>query len=129
MPEERHESGRELGELNEQAAAVQIVYEANPKHKRIRAPAREGSLCPRDADGPALLRSSDLVGKKRYATDGQTRTVLSGMTQAMILGEKLGTATLSIGMKYLRCWSHNGLLKRTKIERRTVRRAKRRREQ
>ena len=69
MPEERHESGRERGELNEQAAAVQIVYESNPKHKLIPIPGRKGSFV-LDVDGPSLLRLSDLLDNKRYATDG-----------------------------------------------------------
>src|SRR6266700_2871618 len=70
MPEEEHEPRREQGELREQATEVQVVYEANPKHKRVPAHGPKGSLCPRGADGPSLLLSSDLVGKKRYATDG-----------------------------------------------------------
>jgi hypothetical protein len=70
MPEERHESLGERSELDEQPLVVQIVYEPNPKHKRIPSPGRHGSLCPRDADGPRLLSSSVLVGTKRYATDG-----------------------------------------------------------
>lgn len=128
MPEERHESGRELGELNEQAAAVQIVYEANPKHKRIRAPAREGSLCPRDADGPALLRSSDLVGKKRYATDGAN----AYCAQRHDPGNDPGRETWH---GYPIDWDEvppllvSQWIAEDKVERRTVRRAKRRREQ
>ena len=47
-----------------------LIYEANPKHKPVPAPGRHGSICPRQADGPALLLQSELVGRKRYATDG-----------------------------------------------------------
>jgi len=47
-----------------------LMYEPNPKHKPLPAPGRHGSICPPDADGPALLRGSDENGRKRYATDG-----------------------------------------------------------
>lgn len=70
MPEEGHKSSREREELSEQAPPVRIVYEPNPKHKRIPSPGRKGSLCPTDANGSSLLRSSDLVDNQRYATDG-----------------------------------------------------------
>jgi hypothetical protein len=50
------------------------VYESNPKHKEPWQRGLRGSLCPKDADGPALLAASQLDPKhpgKRYATDGQ----------------------------------------------------------
>ncbi len=50
--------------------APTLVYEPNPKHKPIPTPGRHGSICPRTADGQHLLRTSVLVGGKRYATDG-----------------------------------------------------------
>jgi hypothetical protein len=68
MAGQEHEPSREQGGLKEPALAVQLVYEPNPKHKPIRIPGWHGSICPRDANGQALLRSSNLLGKKRYAT-------------------------------------------------------------
>lgn len=47
-----------------------MIYEPNPKHKPLPTPGRRGSICPPNADGPALLPNSVLHGKKRYATDG-----------------------------------------------------------
>ena len=49
-----------------------LTYEPNPKHKPIPSPGRHGSICPPRADGPALLMQSELVGQKRYATDGES---------------------------------------------------------
>jgi hypothetical protein len=69
MPSQGHEPSREQGKLREPAPAVRLVYEPNPKHKPSHG--WHGSICPRDADGQALLGSSDLLGKKRYATDGE----------------------------------------------------------
>jgi hypothetical protein len=49
------------------------VYEPNPKHKEPWQRGARGSLCPKDADGPALLAASQVDHKhpgKRYATDG-----------------------------------------------------------
>lgn len=73
MPEEECEPGMEQGRLSESISPIpvrQLVYEPNPKHKPIPTPGRHGSICPPDADSQTLLRSSDLQGKKRYATDG-----------------------------------------------------------
>ncbi len=50
-----------------------LRYEPNPKHKEPWQRGARGSLCPRDADGPALLAASQVDPKhpgKRYATDG-----------------------------------------------------------
>jgi len=50
-----------------------LVYEPNPKHKEPWQRGARGSLCPRDADGPALLTATQVDPKhpgKRYATDG-----------------------------------------------------------
>lgn len=60
----------ELGRPSNQAEAEVLVYEPNPKHKPIPTPGRHGSICPRDANGQSLLDASELVGRKRYATDG-----------------------------------------------------------
>lgn len=62
---EDHEQAQETTEPQS------LVYEANPKHKPIPTPGRHGSICPRYANGPQLLAQSDLIGQKRYATDGQ----------------------------------------------------------
>ena len=48
-----------------------LTYEPNPKHKPIPSPGRHGSICPPDAVGPELLKQSDLADTKRYATDGE----------------------------------------------------------
>jgi hypothetical protein len=50
-----------------------LTYEPNPKHKEPWQRGARGTLCPRDADGPALLATSQVDPKhpgKRYATDG-----------------------------------------------------------
>jgi len=50
-----------------------LTYEPNPNHKEPWQRGARGSLCPRDADGPALLAASEVDPKhqgKRYATDG-----------------------------------------------------------
>jgi hypothetical protein len=54
----------------DQLDTTPLVYEPNPKHKPIPTPGRHGSICPPHADGPALLLVSDLHRSKRYATDG-----------------------------------------------------------
>lgn len=46
-------------------------YEPNPKHKPVPTPGRRGSICPRDVDASRLLSESVLVGRKRFATDGE----------------------------------------------------------
>ena len=40
------------------AACEDLIYEPNPKHKEPWQRGARGSLCPRDADGPALLAIS-----------------------------------------------------------------------
>lgn len=60
----------EKNEVAEGSVELPLAYEPNPKHKPLPQPGRHGSQCPRDADGPALLQISDLVVKKRFATDG-----------------------------------------------------------
>jgi len=50
-----------------------LRYEPNPKHKQPWQRGARGSLCPSDADGPALLEVSEADPNrpgKRYATDG-----------------------------------------------------------
>jgi len=47
-----------------------LLYKGNPKHREPWQPGRRGSLCPREVDleqAQAMLDSSELVGKKRYA--------------------------------------------------------------
>ncbi|MBY8851601.1 hypothetical protein [Saccharothrix longispora] len=60
----------ELEEVEERLGR-QAVYEPNPKHKPVPIPGRHGSICPPQANGARLLEASSLVGKKRYATDGE----------------------------------------------------------
>jgi hypothetical protein len=50
------------------------VYESNPKHATPWQRGKRGSLCPADADAPALLAASRFDPQrpgKRYATDGR----------------------------------------------------------
>jgi hypothetical protein len=50
-----------------------LKYEPNAKHKEPWQSGARGSLCPRGADGPALLEGSEVDPAhpgKRYATDG-----------------------------------------------------------
>jgi hypothetical protein len=47
-----------------------LRYEPNPKHKPLPTPGRHGSICPQDVNAQALLSESELVGRKRYATNG-----------------------------------------------------------
>jgi hypothetical protein len=50
-----------------------LRYEPNPKHKEPWQRGARGSLCPKEADGPALLAASLVDPEhpgKRYATDG-----------------------------------------------------------
>ena len=41
-----------------------LVYEPNKRHKPVPIPGRHGSICPPNADGPALLAASDVFGQK-----------------------------------------------------------------
>jgi hypothetical protein len=56
---------------DEEAEVQPLTYEPNPKHKPMPSPGRHGSICPPGANGPFLLTQSDLLGQKRYATDGE----------------------------------------------------------
>jgi len=50
-----------------------LKYEPNAKHKEPWQRGARGSLCPRHADGPALLAASEADPAnpgRRYATDG-----------------------------------------------------------
>lgn len=127
MPEERHESGRERGGLNEQAAAVRIVYELNPKHKRMPSPGRKGSLCPIEANGPELLRSSDLIGNKRYATDGVNAYCAQRHDPGNDPSRELWHGYL-IGWEEVPPLLVTQWVAEDKVQRRTIRRAKRQHE-
>ncbi|GHG29677.1 hypothetical protein GCM10018791_52580 [Streptomyces zaomyceticus] len=62
-----------MGDSTDEGQAAEdlpLTYEPNAKHKPLPQPGRHGSICPKGANGPTLLSTSDLVGKKRYATDG-----------------------------------------------------------
>lgn len=61
------------GEASETDSGLVLLYEPNPKHKEPWQRGARGSLCPAEADGPALLLESELDpdhSGKRYATDG-----------------------------------------------------------
>jgi hypothetical protein len=70
MSEEGHELNSNPERIDEEPRTVQLVYEPNPKHSIMPSPGRRGSRCPPGVDGATLLASSELVGNKRYATDG-----------------------------------------------------------
>ncbi len=87
---------------DEQLEVRSLAYEPNPKHKPIPIPGRHGSICPSSANGPRLLFQSDLVGNKRYATDGEN---VYCAQQHALAG---GTGTRSAGTKYPRDSSLSG---------------------
>jgi hypothetical protein len=58
----------------ESAEEKPVRFEPNPKHKEPWQRGARGSLCPPEADGPALLAASEADPEhpgKRYATDGR----------------------------------------------------------
>ncbi len=98
-----------------------LVYEPNPKHKPLPSPGRHGSICPPHANGPALLRSSQLVGKKRYATDGESVYCAQEHEQGKWHGYPVDWDEVPPALIFR--WVAEG-----KVERRTIRRARRRRQ-
>ncbi len=107
----------------EVAAKRQLVYEPNPKHKRAPVPGRHGSICPRDADGAALLRVSDLYGQKRYVTDGTRPYCAQQHDSHRNAWHGYPVSREEVPPLLVGDWVASG-----KVDRRTVRRAKRRRE-
>jgi hypothetical protein len=127
MPGEGHEPSREQGGLSEPAPTLQMVYEPNPKHKPMPTPGRRGSRCPPHADGRALLRSSDLLGKKRYATDGENAYCAQRHDPGNDPGREAWHGYL-IGWDEVPPALVTQWVAEEKVQRRTVRRAKRQRE-
>jgi hypothetical protein len=110
----------DLGRPEEEVEALPLTYEPNPKHKPFPTPGRHGSICPRAADGPALLAESDLVGNKRYATDGEAAYCAQGHGANKWHGYPVDWE--EVPPRLVAKW-----IAAERVERRTVRRAKRRR--
>lgn len=109
------------GRPDDQVEAQPLTYEPNPKHKPIPTPGRHGSICPSSADGPLLLSQSDLVGKKRYATDGESAYCAQQHSPNTWHGYPVGWD--EVPPRLVSEW-----VAAERVERRIVRRAKRRRE-
>jgi hypothetical protein len=121
MPNEGHEPVSEQAELGESPSLRQLTYEPNPKHKPIPTPGRHGSMCPPYADGQALLRSSDLHGHKRYATDGANAYCAQQHDAIREAWHGYPVDWDEVPPPLVTQW-----IAEDKVERRTVRRAKRR---
>jgi len=128
MPEEEREPRVERRRLNEPTSARQMVYEPNPKHKPIPTPGRHGSICPPYADGQALLASSDLDGNQRYATDGTDAYCAQRHDPGNVPGTEAWHG-YPIGWDEVPPSLVTQWVAEEKVQRRTIRRAKRRREQ
>lgn len=124
MPDDEREARMGHGRLSESVSARQMVYEPNPKHKPIPTPGRHGSICPPQADGPALLRSSELYGAKRYATDGSDAYCAQQHDPGRDAWHGYPVGWHEVPPSLVTKW-----VAEDKVQRRTVRRAKRRREQ
>ena len=99
-----------------------LAYEPNPKHKPIPSPGRHGSICPPGAVGPELLKQSDLVGAKRYATDGEHAFCAQEHQPGRWHGYPVDWE--EVPPKLVLTWISD-----QKVERKTIRRARRRQEQ
>jgi hypothetical protein len=113
--------GYEFG--GEQVGTAKLVYEPNPKHKPIPTPGRHGSICPPHADGPGLLSVSDLYNSKRYATDGADAYCAHRHDV-----ERNAWHGFPIGWDEVPPALVSRWVLADKVDRRTVRRAKRRRD-
>ncbi|GAA1270426.1 hypothetical protein GCM10009677_23970 [Sphaerisporangium rubeum] len=102
--------------------ATPLRYEPNPKHKPVPSPGRHGSICPADANGPELLAQSTLDGRKRYATDGQRAFCAQQHAEGRWHGYPIGWE--EVPAHVISAWVAN-----EQVDRRTVRRARKRREQ
>jgi len=96
-----------------------LAYEPNPKHKPTPTPGRRGSICPRDVDATALLRASTLWDNKRYATDGTNAYCAQRHSENSWHGYPVGWDEVPPAVVA-------GWVAENKVERRTIRRAKRR---
>lgn len=127
MNVEGGKSAAHSGELVQSVTAIQLIYEPNPKHKPIPTPGRHGSICPLYADAQTLLQASDSYGQKRYATDGTD----AYCAQRHDPGNKPGREAWhgypisweEVPPSLVAQW-----IATDKVQRRTVRRAKRQRE-
>jgi hypothetical protein len=128
MPEGEREPRLEGGRLSGPTSAPRIVYEPNPKHKPIPSPGRHGSICPPHADGQALLNSSDLDGNQRYATDGTGAYCAQRHDPGNIPGKESWHG-YPIGWDEVPPSLVTQWVAEEKVQRRTIRRLKRRREQ
>jgi hypothetical protein len=99
----------------------QLVYEPNKKHKPIPTPGRHGSICPPDADGSALLMVSELRGQKRYATDGSAAFCAQQHDEERNAWHGYPVSWEEVPPTLVAQWVAEG-----RVERRTVRKAKRR---
>ncbi len=104
-----------------QIEARSLTYESNPKHKPIPIPGRHGSICPSSANGSLLLSQSDLVGNKRYATDGEN--AYCAQQHAPDTWHGYPVSWDEVPPRLVAQW-----VAAEKVQRRTIRRAKRRRE-
>lgn len=100
-------------------AAVILVYEPNPKHKPVPSPGKHGSICPREANGLELLQSSDLVGAKRFSTDGVDAFCARQHRENRWHGYPVSWEEVPPGV--VAAWVAEG-----RIDRRAIRRSKRR---
>jgi hypothetical protein len=65
------------------------VYESNPKHKEPWQRGARGSLCPKDADGPALLAKSQ-VDPSTQVRDTPLTVIAHTVARNIILGDGMG---------------------------------------
>ena len=101
----------------------QLVYEPNRKHKPVPIPGRHGSICPPDADGLALLHDSDPAGRKRYATDGTHAYCAQQHDAERNAWHGYPVDWDEVPPSLVATWIAQG-----RVDRRTVRRARRRRQ-
>jgi len=113
--------GVEEGTIRRAEVGLPLLYEPSPKHKPVPTPGRHGSICPRGADGPGLLKDSDLVGNKRYATNGVDAYCAHQHRPNAWHGFPVGWD--EVPPQLVGRWVTEG-----KVDRRTIRRAKRQRE-
>jgi hypothetical protein len=127
MAEDGTEPGRDRGQSDTAPLSTRLVYEPNPKHKPIPTPGRHGSVCPPEANGPSLLRSSDFFCDQRYATDGSSAYCAQRHDPGNIPGQETWHGYPidwdEVPPSLVTQW-----VAEEKVQRRTIRRAKRQRE-
>jgi hypothetical protein len=128
MPEEEREPRTEQRGRSEPIRARQVAYEPNPKHKPIPTPGRHGSICPPEANGQTLLDTSDVKGNQRYATDGTNAYCAQRHDPGNIPGREAWHGYPidwhEVPPSLVTQW-----VAEDKVQRKTIRRAKRRRDQ